>query len=102
MCYQVENSASADHSFRGVLLRVACKTERDRGVSIMRQPWPARGCCDKEEEEGEAFSLIFVRDNFTLLLNIEPLIISKELNTVNLTKQQSKWHSVIVRCDKKL
>lgn len=48
--------------------------------------WPARSCCAREEE-GEVFSLTLVRVNLTLLLIIELLITSKELNTVNLTKQ---------------
>jgi hypothetical protein len=86
VCCQVENSASDDHSSRGVLPRVACITECDHETSIMRKPWPATGCCKKDEER-EVFSLILVRVSLTSLLIIESLIISKELNTVNLTKQ---------------
>ena len=61
---------------------MACITECDRAALIKRRPWRARGCCDKEEG-GEEFSFILVRLNLILLLIIESLIISKELNTVN-------------------
>jgi len=94
VCCQVENSESADHSSRGVLLRVACIAERDREASVMRWSWPARGFRDKEGG-GEAFSLNLVRVNLILLLIIESLIISKALNTVNVTKQQSNWHGFL-------
>jgi hypothetical protein len=37
----------ADHSSRGVLLRVLC-LECDREASIMRRHWPTSGCCAME------------------------------------------------------
>ena len=86
MCCQVEKSASADHSSRGVLPSVACITECVGETSIMSKPWPATGCCEKDEER-ETFSLILLRVSLTSLLIIGSLIISKELNKVNLTKQ---------------
>ena len=86
MCSQVKNSASADHSSRGVLPRVACINECDREASIMRRSWPSRSCYDREEE-GEAFSFMLVRFNLILLLIIASLVILKELDTVNVTKQ---------------
>ena len=43
VCCQVE--VSADHSSRGLLPWVVCKTECDRESSIMRRLWPTRGYC---------------------------------------------------------
>ena len=45
VCFQVEVSASADHSSRGVFSGVVCVTECGREASIMRRPWSIRGCC---------------------------------------------------------
>jgi hypothetical protein len=35
----------ADRWSRGVLLSVVCLTECGRKASILRKPWPTRGCC---------------------------------------------------------
>ena len=36
----------ADHSSRGILPSVMCLTGCDREASLMRRPWPTRGCRD--------------------------------------------------------
>jgi hypothetical protein len=48
---QVEDSARADHSPRGVLPSLVCLTEYDREALIMRRPWLSRGCCVMEKKE---------------------------------------------------
>ena len=40
----------ADHSSRGVLPSVVCLNECDREASIMRRPWPNKGCCAMEKK----------------------------------------------------
>ena len=35
----------ADHLSRGVLRSVVSLNGRDQESSIMRRPWPGRGCC---------------------------------------------------------
>jgi len=35
----------ADQSSRGILSSVVCLIECDREDSIMKGPWPSRGCC---------------------------------------------------------
>jgi hypothetical protein len=37
----------------GVLPSVVCQTECDREASIMRRPWPTRGCCAMEKKNRE-------------------------------------------------
>ena len=45
VCCNVEVSASADHSSRGgALPSLACLTECNRGMLIMRSTWPSKGC----------------------------------------------------------
>ena len=46
---QVEDSAPADHSSRGVIPSSVCVTACDREALIMRRPWLSRGCCVTEK-----------------------------------------------------
>ena len=85
VCFQVQVSAWADHSYRGVLLSViwvyvSCEhcvfsgtglcagwslvqrsptechmPECDHEASIMRRPWPTRGCCAMRDGGGTSF-----------------------------------------------
>jgi hypothetical protein len=51
----------AGHSFRGVLPSAVCKTKCDHDSSIVRRPWPTRGCCamvKRNSPDGHFFGLI--------------------------------------------
>jgi hypothetical protein len=50
VCCQVEVSATAYHSSRGVVPSVVC-LECESEASIMRRPWPTGGCCAMEKKK---------------------------------------------------
>ena len=48
----------ADHSSRGALPSVLRLTGCDHETSIMRRPWPARGCCAMDKHKYDIFDNI--------------------------------------------
>jgi hypothetical protein len=65
----------ADHSSRGVLPSVVCLIECDCEASIMRRPWPTKGCyaIGKKIPDGEE-TFFFYAVSRLALGPIHPLI----------------------------